>query len=75
MDKVNQSFFIDSKEQAPKDSSMLHIPVVGHMVRNADGTYHLDEEKSSWIDVDASVVAKFFIDKFGLDIPGMETTT
>ncbi len=46
---------------------ILHLPVVGYMEKQPDGSYKLNEEKSEWADIPASVVAAFLIEKFGWD--------
>lgn len=54
------------------NQNTLHIPIIGRMVKCADGSYHLDKEGSTWADVDADTVARFLVEKFGGDIPGVE---
>lgn len=46
-------------------NGMCRIPVVGYMVKGDDGEYHLDEERSTWADIPADDIARFFIEKLG----------
>lgn len=46
---------------------ILHLPVMGYMEKQPDGSYELNPEKSEWADIPASVVASFLIEKFGWD--------
>ena len=50
-----------------EDDPILHLPVAGYMEKQPDGSYKLNEEKSEWADLPASVVASFLIKKFGWD--------
>ena len=50
-----------------EDDPILHLPVVGYMEKQPDGSYKLNEKKSEWADLPASVVAPFLIEKFGWD--------
>lgn len=50
-----------------EDDPILHLPVVGYMEKQPDGSYELNEKKSEWADLPASVVASFLIEKFGWD--------
>ena len=56
------------KELPPPDTSnMLHnVPVTGYMVKQPDGSYELDPERSTLVDIPADVVARFLIEKFGM---------
>lgn len=44
-----------------------HIPVSGYMVRQPDGSFALDPERSTYANVPADTIARFLIEKFGLD--------
>ena len=47
---------------------MCRIPVVGCMVKNPiTGKWELDEERSTWADIPAEVIAGKLIEGFGLD--------
>lgn len=43
------------------------VPVSGYMVRQEDGTYELDPERSTYADIPADTIARFLIAKMGLD--------
>lgn len=49
------------------DIVCCHIPVTGYMVRQPDGTYQLDPERSTYADIPADTIARFLIAKMGLD--------
>lgn len=50
------------------DPTMCRIPVVGYMVKNpATGEWELNEERSTWADIPADVIARKLIEGFGLD--------
>lgn len=51
-------------------SAFCHIPVSARMVRQPDGTYALDPERSVYADLPADAVARFLLEKFGLDAFG-----
>lgn len=51
-----------------KDEATCRIPVIGHMVMGEDGHYHLDEAGSTWADIPADTIARFFLEKFGHDV-------
>ncbi len=44
-----------------------HIPVSGYMVRQPDGSFALDPERSTYADIPADTIARFLIEKLGLD--------
>lgn len=45
---------------------MCHIPVTGCMVKNpVTGEWELDEERSTWADIPADVIARKLIEGFG----------
>lgn len=44
-----------------------HIPVSGYMVRQPDGAYALDPERSTYANIPADTIARFLIEKMGLD--------
>lgn len=46
-------------------NGMCRIPVVGYMVPDENGEYHLDEARSQWADIPADDIARFFIEKLG----------
>lgn len=48
-------------------STYCHIPVSGYMVRQPDGTYALDPGRSVYADIPADTIARFLIEKMGLD--------
>ena len=50
-----------------EEKKLLHIPIVGYMEKQPDGSYKLNEEKSEWADVDPDLVARFLIEKFGYE--------
>lgn len=47
--------------------AFCHIPVSARMVRQPDGSYKIDPERSVYADLPADAVARFLIEKFGLD--------
>lgn len=47
--------------------SVCRIPVTGYMSKGADGHYHLDEAASTWAEIPASAVARFLVDRCGVD--------
>lgn len=47
--------------------NICKIPVVGHMTKGPDGHYHLDEAASTWAEIPASAIARFLVDKLGVD--------
>ncbi len=49
-------------------SACCHIPVSGYMVRQPDGSFALDPERSTYADVPADIVARFLIDRFGANL-------
>lgn len=52
---------------AKQKSIYCHIPISGYMVKQDDGTYLLDPERSVYADLPADTVARFLLEKFGLD--------
>ncbi len=48
-------------------STCCHVPVSARMVRQEDGTYALDPERSTYADIPADTIARFLIEKMGLD--------
>ena len=50
-----------------EEKKLLHIPIVGYMEKQPDGSYKLNEEKSEWADVDPDFMARFLIEKFGYE--------
>ena len=48
-----------------KDEKIIRIPVVGHMVRQADGSYILDRERSVYADIPADAVVDLLVRNFG----------
>ena len=50
------------------DSTMCRVPVVGCMVKNPiTGEWELGEDRSTWADIPADVIARKLIEGFGLD--------
>lgn len=49
------------------ETAFCRIPVSARMVRQEDGTYTLDPERSTFADVPADTVAQFLLTKFGVD--------
>lgn len=47
--------------------NICKIPIVGHMTKGPDGRYHLDEAASTWAEIPASAIARFLVDKLGVD--------
>lgn len=48
-------------------NDVCKIPVMGHMTKGPDGRYHLDEAASTWAEIPAAVIARFLVDKLGVD--------
>lgn len=48
-------------------NDICRIPIVGHMVKGPDGAYYLDEASSVWADIPAEAIARFLVDKLGVD--------
>lgn len=46
---------------------ICRIPVVGRMTKGADGHYHLDEAASIWADIPADAIARYLVDKLGVN--------
>ena len=50
------------------DNTMCRIPVVGCMTKDPlSGEWELDEDRSTWADIPADVIARVLIQGFGLD--------
>lgn len=47
---------------------LCSIPVIGHMVKGPDGKYHLDEAGSTWADIPAADIARFLVERCGIDV-------
>lgn len=47
--------------------NVCKIPVTGYMTKGPDGHYHLDEAASSWAEIPASVIARFLVERCGVD--------
>lgn len=47
---------------------LCSIPVIGHMVKGLDGEYHLDEAGSTWADIPAADIARFLVERCGIDV-------
>lgn len=56
-----------------KNSSIYcHVPVSGYMVRQLDGTYQLDPERSTFVDIPADTIARFLLERLGTNFSERE---
>ncbi len=46
-------------------STCCHVPVSARMVRQEDGTYALDPERSTYADIPADTIARFLLERLG----------
>lgn len=50
-----------------QEFACCHVPVSGYMVRQEDGSYEIDPGRSTYADIPADTIARFLIEKMGLD--------
>lgn len=50
-------------------NNACHIPVVGYMVQDENGNWHMDKERSQWADIPADAIARYLIEHMGGHIP------
>ena len=56
--------------------NVCKIPIIGHMTKGPDGRYRLDEATSTWAEIPATVIARFLVERCGVDtIFGKEVGT
>ena len=53
-------------------NNACHIPVVGYMVQDENGNWHMDKERSQWADIPADTIAQFLIQRMGGSIPQVD---